>query len=62
MSDCDLIAFVTTIACGIIKCCDEDEISILSVIFSQLGDTLATYLTQKEIREKRNHCDGNKDN
>jgi len=59
MNDCELITFITAIACGITKCCSEDDISLLAVGFTQLGDTLATYLTQKEIREKnknRNSC------
>lgn len=53
MNDCGLIMSITAIACGIIKCCSEDDISILSVAFSQLGDTLATYLTQKELCENK---------
>jgi hypothetical protein len=54
MNDCELITFITAIACGIINCCSEDDISLLSVGFTQLGDTLSTYLTQKELREKKN--------
>ena len=53
MNDCGLIMSITAIACGIIKCCSEDDITILSVAFSQLGDTLATYLTQKELCENK---------
>ena len=53
MNNCDLITLIATIACAITKCCSEDEISILSVSLTQLGDTLATYLTQQEISEKR---------
>ncbi len=59
MNDCGLIMSITAIACGIIKCCSEDDITILSVAFSQLGDTLATYLTQKELCEnKQTDADG----
>ncbi len=53
MLDCELITLISAIACAIIKCNDEDTISILAVSLTQLGDTLATYLTQKEIMEKR---------
>jgi hypothetical protein len=53
MNDCELIMTITAIACGIIKCCSEDDITILSVAFTQLGDTLATYLTQKELCEDK---------
>ncbi|MDF2510291.1 MAG: hypothetical protein K0S04_157 [Herbinix sp.] len=53
MNDCGLIMTITAIACGIIKCCSEDDITIMSAAFSQLGDTLATYLTQKELCESK---------
>jgi hypothetical protein len=53
MNDCELISAITAIACAITKCFSEDEISIMSVAFTQLGDTLATVQTQREIRENR---------
>ncbi len=53
MLDCELITLISAIACAIIKCNDEDTISILGASFTQLGDTLATYLVQKGIAEKR---------
>ena len=53
MEDCELIFLISTIACSIIKCCPEDDISILAAAFTQLGDTLATLLAQKEVRENR---------
>lgn len=49
MVGCELIATIKTVACGIIKCFSTDEISILAVSFNQLGDTLATYLTQVDL-------------
>ncbi|HWT75436.1 MAG TPA: DUF6774 domain-containing protein [Mobilitalea sp.] len=61
MNDCGLIAAVSGIACTIIKSCSDDEISILSAVLTQLGDTLGTYLTQKEICKKR-LSDNNDDN
>lgn len=51
MDECELIALVTAAACGISKCCSEDDISLMSVVFSQLGDTLATVLTFRELNE-----------
>ena len=53
MDGCELMTLVTAIACGITKCSSEDEINILSVAFSQLGDCLATYLAQKQICDER---------
>lgn len=54
MDECELIALIATIACAISKCCPEDDISLMSVVFTQLGDTLATVLTQREIRNGNN--------
>jgi hypothetical protein len=53
MEDCELIFLISTVACSIIKCCPEEEVPILAAAFTQLGDTLATYLVQKEARENR---------
>lgn len=53
MDDCELVALVTAVACGVAKCCSEDEISLLSAAMTQLGDTLATILTQRQIKEKK---------
>jgi hypothetical protein len=62
-----LITLISAIACAIIKCNDEDTITILAASFTQLGDTLATYLTQQGILDKRaQECEDknnkNKDN
>ncbi len=51
MSECELIAFISTVACALSKCCSADELKILSVTFTQLGDTLATILTKRELCE-----------
>lgn len=67
MLDCELITLISAITCAIIKCNDEDTITILAASFTQLGDTLATYLAQQEIMDKRaQECEDknnkNKDN
>lgn len=51
MDECELIALVTAVACGISKCCQEDDITIMAAVFTQLGDTLTTILVQRELRE-----------
>lgn len=51
MNECELVALVTTFACGISKCCSQNEVTILSAVFTQLGDTLATILTIRELAE-----------
>lgn len=49
MKSCDLVAFVTAVACNMANCYTNDELTLLSAIFSQLGDTLATILTNEEL-------------
>lgn len=61
MSDCSLITAVTGLACAIINNCSDDEIGLLSAVFSQLGDTLATYLTHKELCDSRKTSKSNKE-
>ncbi len=53
MDECELIALVSAVACGISKCCSENEMTLLSVVLTQLGDTLATVLAQREINENK---------
>lgn len=53
MNDCELISYVTAIACAIIKCLPDDELELLASVFSQLGDTIATYLAQQSLMESR---------
>lgn len=52
MQPCEFVAYITTVACAISKCCSNDEIEILAAAFSQLGDTLATILVQKQFSSK----------
>lgn len=42
MDSCELVLFISALACSISECCDEDQIGLLAVIFTQLGDTLTT--------------------
>lgn len=51
MDECELISFITAVACAIIKNCPEAEITMLAVIFTQLGDTLATVLAKRSLAE-----------
>jgi len=52
MNECELVIFVSYIACSLAKCLSEDELALLSAVFVQLGDTIATMLTKREISEK----------
>lgn len=59
MKECELIAFVSGIACAITKCYSDDEINLISTIFTQIGDTLQTVLAQRDRNSKdiENGCD-----
>lgn len=53
MTSCELVTFITAAACAISKNCPQEELPVLAAAFSQLGDTLATIIAQKEF------CDNN---
>ncbi|MCI8291359.1 MAG: hypothetical protein HFJ25_03805 [Clostridia bacterium] len=45
MNSCEFVTFISALACSIAKGKTQKEIDILSVFFTQLGDTLATIST-----------------
>ena len=55
MNECELIAFISTVACALSKNCSTDDLTILSVVFTQLGDTLTTILTKRQLCENTNN-------
>ena len=42
MNSCAFVNFISLLACEIAKDKSQDELAILAVFFTQLGDTLAT--------------------
>jgi len=48
LSSNELIALVTVVAAVIANSVDTDDLSVISAVFVQLGDTLVTYAAQKE--------------
>jgi hypothetical protein len=46
MQSCELVTYVTAIACTISKCCPKEELPVLAAIFTQLSDTLVTIIAQ----------------
>lgn len=50
-----LVSAITAAAIAIAKDKSNDELEILAAVFTQLGDTIATIVTQREICE--NCCD-----
>ena len=47
MQSCNLIMTISALACNLAKGKTADEIELLSAVFSQLGDTLATIAAQE---------------
>lgn len=45
MSSCELVTLVSTLSCIIADNSTDDELSLLSAVFTQLGDSLTTILT-----------------
>ncbi|MBQ7802139.1 MAG: hypothetical protein IJ375_07450 [Oscillospiraceae bacterium] len=52
MNACELTAAITALANSLAWGRSTDEVNLLGVIFTQLGDTLLTIGTQREICEK----------
>ena len=45
MHNCEFITSISILACNIAKGKSPEELAILSALFTQLGDTLATLAT-----------------
>lgn len=50
MNSCELVTFISSVSCAIANACTQEEISLLSAVFTQLGDSLATILANQESR------------
>lgn len=49
MTPCEVVNFVGVITCAIAECVDSDEqIDLLAAVFTQLGDSLATFRVFKD--------------
>lgn len=49
MNSCELVTFVSSLACVLSENCTTDELSIMAAVFTQLGDTLVTIVTHNEV-------------
>ncbi|BCJ95977.1 hypothetical protein acsn021_35460 [Anaerocolumna cellulosilytica] len=49
MQSCELVTFVTAVACTMSQCYSEDELAVIAAVFTQLGDTLTTILAQEQL-------------
>lgn len=53
MNSCELLSFVTAIACAIAKCAPEEDLPMITAIFGQLSSSLATIAVHQETCEKK---------
>ena len=53
MNGCELTAAITALANGIAKHRTVDELNLLGVILTQLGDTILTIAAQREICKEK---------
>lgn len=52
MNPCEMTASITAVANALACKLSDDELSLLSSVLVQLGDTLATIVTQRALCEK----------
>ncbi len=55
MNSCELVSFVTALACGIAKCSPKEELPLLVTMLTQLADTLATFLEAEDLNASKNN-------
>lgn len=48
MNACELVAFISTLACAVANELPPSDAAVLAAAFTQLGDSLATILTANE--------------
>lgn len=51
MNNCEFITFISILACNIARDKTPEEIGVLAAIFTQLGDTLATFLALDALND-----------
>ena len=50
MNSCELVTYISSLACLISQSCTKEEVAVLATVFTQLGDTLSTILAHDEIK------------
>lgn len=59
MNSCELVNLISMLTCLIVKNYNDEEIGLLSAIFTQLGDSLATILANDAVLDSKK-CPDNK--
>lgn len=53
MNSCELVTLVSFLSCLISNSYEDEELAVLAAVFTQLGDSLATILTNKDLLDKK---------
>lgn len=53
MNSCELVTLVSFLSCLIADNYKDEELAVLAAIFTQLGDSLATILANKDLLDKK---------
>lgn len=53
MKSCNVVTLVSAVSCALEQCYSKEELQILSAIFNQLGDSLATIVTVQDVNQSR---------
>lgn len=57
MKSCNLMLFISEIACAIVKSYSTDDATLLAAVFSQLGNSITTILANEAIASTSNSQD-----
>lgn len=49
MNSCELVTFVSSVACALAKCYPPEELALLASVLTQLGYSLETLLAHEEL-------------
>ena len=52
MNSCELVTLVSFLSCLISNSYEDEELAVLAAVFTQLGDSLATILANKNLLDK----------
>lgn len=58
MNSCELVTFISSLACTLAKIYSPEELTMLAAIFNQLGESLETILTHEELCQIHRSSDG----
>ena len=53
MNSCELVTFVSSMACAISRCCDKDELALIGTILTQLGDSVLTIVAHEDLCKQK---------